>query len=461
MFKDTAAKKEAAERAVLDAAKKKGKLEKYGLVDLEAELQNVEKERNELRGETGDARKKGESQPIEDILHIAKSEKRSRQDKDKAEKRLSSRKTLKSKRVGKRERLEANTQYHAKERTKSRSDSRTKGKAQKGTCGESKEDTGTHNMGAVSKAELNEDEKQGSKHPPTSSDKLVEQSFSTQSIPQQQSRVDREGSFDVKDPVDNIKSDPVEMNSSCHTPTVSVESLHAIEGQSVQPDQPQDVQNFSEELHATAAPINLSQHSGDQLTTPQLENRGVTMSNTHLENQSPESDGSSKSSSSSSSVDSIIGSTKSGSTSTGSTKSSSASVGSMKSSTTSTKSSSTSSGSMKSSSTSSDSISASVGSMKSTSTSSGSTSASVDSTSVGSSESSSTSASGSEHPSEVPTPSSYGTSDTGSCRSSPSDHSSDNLSNSGSETESNASLGSEKVHSENSNATSKSPSSSS
>ena len=54
VFKDTAAKKEAAEKAVLNQAKKKGKLEKYGIIDIAAELKNIEKERNELRGEDGD-----------------------------------------------------------------------------------------------------------------------------------------------------------------------------------------------------------------------------------------------------------------------------------------------------------------------------------------------------------------------------------------------------------------------
>ena len=53
VFKDTAAKKEAARKAVLNQAKKKGKLEKYGIIDLAAELRNVEEERNELRGEGG------------------------------------------------------------------------------------------------------------------------------------------------------------------------------------------------------------------------------------------------------------------------------------------------------------------------------------------------------------------------------------------------------------------------
>lgn len=51
MFKDTAANKEAAKRAVLNEAKKKGKLEKYGIVDIQAELKNIETERNQLRGE--------------------------------------------------------------------------------------------------------------------------------------------------------------------------------------------------------------------------------------------------------------------------------------------------------------------------------------------------------------------------------------------------------------------------
>ena len=51
VFKDTAAKKEAAQKAVLNAAKKKGKLEKYGMIDIAAELKNIEAERDKLRGE--------------------------------------------------------------------------------------------------------------------------------------------------------------------------------------------------------------------------------------------------------------------------------------------------------------------------------------------------------------------------------------------------------------------------
>ena len=54
VFKDTPAKKEAARKAVLNQAKKKGKLEKYGIIDIEAELKNVENERNQSRGETGE-----------------------------------------------------------------------------------------------------------------------------------------------------------------------------------------------------------------------------------------------------------------------------------------------------------------------------------------------------------------------------------------------------------------------
>ncbi len=54
VFKDSAPKKEAAEKAVLNRAKKKGKLEKYGIIDLAAELKNIEEERNQLRGGGGD-----------------------------------------------------------------------------------------------------------------------------------------------------------------------------------------------------------------------------------------------------------------------------------------------------------------------------------------------------------------------------------------------------------------------
>lgn len=44
VFRDTAAKKEKAERAVLKTARKKGKLEKYGVIDLGDELKRLEEE---------------------------------------------------------------------------------------------------------------------------------------------------------------------------------------------------------------------------------------------------------------------------------------------------------------------------------------------------------------------------------------------------------------------------------
>lgn len=44
VFRDTAAKKEKAERAVLETARKKGKLEKYGVIDLGDELKRFEEE---------------------------------------------------------------------------------------------------------------------------------------------------------------------------------------------------------------------------------------------------------------------------------------------------------------------------------------------------------------------------------------------------------------------------------
>lgn len=44
VFRDTAAKKEKAERAVLETARKKGKLEKYGVIDLGDELKRLEEE---------------------------------------------------------------------------------------------------------------------------------------------------------------------------------------------------------------------------------------------------------------------------------------------------------------------------------------------------------------------------------------------------------------------------------
>ena len=61
VFKDTAAKKEAAKKAVLNQAKKKRKLEKYGIIDIAAELKNIEKERDELRGEGGDKKQQDDT----------------------------------------------------------------------------------------------------------------------------------------------------------------------------------------------------------------------------------------------------------------------------------------------------------------------------------------------------------------------------------------------------------------
>ena len=56
MFKDSAANKNAAEKAILDEARKKGELEEYGMVDIAAELKKVEEEM-EVEGTKEDSSK--------------------------------------------------------------------------------------------------------------------------------------------------------------------------------------------------------------------------------------------------------------------------------------------------------------------------------------------------------------------------------------------------------------------
>ena len=62
MFKDSAANKNAAEKAILDEARKKGELEEYGMVDIAAELKKVEEEM-EVEGTKDDSSKDMEQPP--------------------------------------------------------------------------------------------------------------------------------------------------------------------------------------------------------------------------------------------------------------------------------------------------------------------------------------------------------------------------------------------------------------
>ena len=317
VFKDTAAKKEAAEKVVINAANKKGKMEKYGIVDIEAELKNIEKERIELRGETGSEGQKTEStvatkrdqaitrQPRETTVHLHMRN-------FNGDNGLGQSNNSKSKKVSKREKLETNAQSFSKKKGKSGTSRGNKYESEKSRS--VKKPANTHGRSTANKAQPNIDKQQRS--PPSLPNN--DQTSCPQTISQQHSQ---EKSVNVEN---SLKSDASGKPADHRCSLGSATSLHTAEEQGVQLDE-RGVQNLSE---LTEAQVNLS-HSGDHVNSNLSGNEaGITISELNLnpEKQSL-SKMSSKESRSASSSDQCTGRSPKTSIIVDSTKSNSSSTG--------------------------------------------------------------------------------------------------------------------------------------